>query len=212
MSRPGCATALRATALRVTALRVTALRATALLAGLLAAGCAPLTVSLPANDTSRTGASAPAPGPAAGAEGANERPTPVPPQSVGEGGASTAVAAVRAFAGAYINWTAATVSDDMRTLAGQSVGQARSAMELAAAQTAQDYELQQSGVANQGTIAAIAPRAGHAGQYVVVTVEQTTASATDAYAGLAAAWHVALATVTQIAPGRWAVSGWQPEN
>jgi hypothetical protein len=33
-----------------------------------------------------------------------------------------------------------------------------------------------------------------------------------AYAGLAPAWHVAVATVTEVAPRRWVLSGWQPEN
>lgn len=169
---------------------------------LLVAGCAPLRVSLPYGPTASTTTAAQS----------NELPTPAPREAVSHGGASTAAAAVRAFATAYINWSAATVSNDMRRLAGWSVGQARSAMQLAAAQAAQDYELQRSGVANQGTIAALAPRAGHLDQYVVVTIEQTTATATNAYAGLAPAWHVALATVSQIAPGRWVVSGWQPEN
>ncbi len=180
-------------------------RASTAVAACLAAGCAPLTVSVPSGTaTSAT--------PATASPGRNERPTPAAPETVTGRGARTPVASVRAFAAAYINWSAATVSGDMRALAGQSVGQARSAVQLAAARTAQDYELQQGGVANQGTIAAIAPRAGYADQYVVVTVEQTTATATTAYAGLAPAWHVALATVTQTTRGRWVVSGWQPEN
>lgn len=122
------------------------------------------------------------------------------------------VAAVRAFARAYINWTTDSVSADMRALAAASVGQARSAMALAAAQTAADYELQRAGVTNQGTVEAVAPLAGATGRYAVVTLERTTATSTSAYQGLAPAWHVAVAAVTQVAPGRWAVSGWQPEN
>ena len=54
--------------------------------------------------------------------------------------------------------------------------------------------------------------AGHRDQYAVVTLERTTATDSTAYAGLAAAWHVAVATVAELAPGAWVVSGWQPEN
>jgi hypothetical protein len=120
------------------------------------------------------------------------------------------VAAIRAFATRYINWRANTVAGQMRELAQRSVGQARSAMELAAANTAQDYELQRGGVANRGTVEAIAALNQRSGQYVVVTRERTTATATTAYQGLRPAWHLALATVVQLTPGHWAVSVWQP--
>lgn len=120
--------------------------------------------------------------------------------------------AIYAFATGYINWSATTVSARMRALAKLSVGQARSAVLLAAAQTAQDYELSRGGVANSGTVEAIAPLPGASRQYVVVTLERTTASNSTAYQGLAPAWHVTLATVTRLAGGGWAVSTWQPEN
>lgn len=126
--------------------------------------------------------------------------------------ASSPVIAVAAFAGAYINWTADTVSAVMHRLASRSVGQARSAMQLAATETAADYELQRGGVANSGSVEAVAPLPRQTNQYVVVTRELTTATATNAYQGLAPAWHVAIATVTELAPGEWAVSGWQPES
>lgn len=134
---------------------------------------------------------------------------PAPRQTV-IGGAPGAAAAVRAFATAYINWTARTVAPDMLALAAESIGQARSATELAASETASDYELRRGGIANSGTVEAVAPIAG--GRWVVVTRERTTATATDAYQGLAPAWHVTVAGATEIAPGRWVVSGWQPEN
>jgi hypothetical protein len=118
---------------------------------------------------------------------------------------------VRAFASAYINWTADTVSSDMQELASRSAGQARSELELAAAQTASDYELRRGGVANSGTVEAIAPLPGARRQYVVVTRESTTATNTTAYDGLRPAWHVALATVTRVGNG-WAVSGWEPQS
>jgi hypothetical protein len=128
------------------------------------------------------------------------------------GGAATPAEAISAFADAYINWTAATISADMRALTASSIGQARSVAALAAAQTASDYELQRGGIANTGTVEAIAPLPGQRYQYVVVTRELTTATNTAAYAGLAPAWHVALATVTELSAGQWVVSGWQPES
>jgi hypothetical protein len=100
----------------------------------------------------------------------------------------------------------------MGVLARASIGQARSAMALAAAQTAGDYELRRGGVSNQGTVEAVAPLAGRPDEYVVVTRELTTATDTTVYQGLRPAWHVTLATVTQLAPGRWVLSGWQPES
>ena len=100
----------------------------------------------------------------------------------------------------------------MRELAARSIGQARAATQLAAAQTAEDYELQRGGIANTGTVEAVAPLAANVDQYAVVTRELTTATATTAYQGLRAAWHVAIATVTQVSPGSWVVSGWQPES
>ena len=118
---------------------------------------------------------------------------------------------MRAFATSYINWTADTVASDMRALAARSVGQARSALELAAAQTASDYELKRGGIANSGKVEAVAPVPGARGQYLVVTRESTTASNTTAYDGLRPAWHVALATVTRVR-GAWAVNGWEPQS
>ena len=58
---------------------------------------------------------------------------------------------------------------------------------------------------------AIAPVRRRSDQYAVVTRERTTASNTDAYQGLAPAWHVAVATVTRVR-GLWVLSAWQPEN
>jgi hypothetical protein len=100
----------------------------------------------------------------------------------------------------------------MSELAAQSIGQARSAMQLAAAQTGHDYELQQGGISNSGTVEAIAPLFASHDRYAVVTRELTTATNTTAYQGLHAAWHLAIATVAQAGPGRWVLSGWQPEN
>ena len=151
------------------------------------------------------------PSPVAQAQATHEYPSPPSPRQRANGSWATPASAVSAFVSGYINWDAGTVAADMRALAAHSVGQARAATQLAAAETAGDYELQRGGVANIGTIEAISPLAGHAGQFVVVTKELTTATATTAYQGLAPAWHVAIATVTAM-HGRWVVSGWQPQS
>ncbi|HEY1509501.1 MAG TPA: hypothetical protein VGF93_10890 [Solirubrobacteraceae bacterium] len=149
--------------------------------------------------------------PVAQTQTTNEVPSPAPPQAA-VAAAPTAVAAVRRFADAYINWTAQTVATDMRSLADESVGQARSAMQLAAAQTAGDYELKRGGIANRGSVEAVSLLPGERTRYVVVTRETTTATSTGAYQGLAPAWHVAIATVVQTPAGRWALNGWHPES
>jgi hypothetical protein len=148
------------------------------------------------------------------AQSTHEYPSPTPHRRAATGAtAATAAAAIFEFARAYINWNARTVAADMRALAARSIGQARSALELAAAQTANDYELRRGGIANSGSVEAIAPLAGGgANRYLVVTREATTATATDAYRGLRPAWHVAIATVTSMPGGRWVLSGWQPET
>jgi glucose/arabinose dehydrogenase len=146
------------------------------------------------------------------AQATHEYPSPPSPPQTATGAKSTAAQAIRAFATAYINWTAQTVAGDMASLAARSVGQARSAMSLAAAQTADDYELKRGGIANQGTVEAVAPLPRHRDQYLVVTLESTSATNTTAYRGLRPAWHVALATVTELQPGQWVLSAWQPEN
>lgn len=148
---------------------------------------------------------------AARADRTHELPTPAPRPTV-IGGWRSPVQAVEVFADTYINWTAATVSERLQALAEVSVGQARSAMRLAAGETARDYELRRGGIANQGVVEAIAPVRGSADQYAVVTRERTTASNTGAYRGLEPAWHVSLATVTRIGGGLWVLSAWQPEN
>jgi hypothetical protein len=146
------------------------------------------------------------------AEATHEYPSnPVAGQTAAAASRS-AVAAISAFASAYINWDASTVAKDLRALAGRSLGQARAAMQLAAAQVTSDYELRRGGIANHGTIEAVAPLRAGSNRYVVVTRELTTAKATTAYQGLEPAWHVTLVTVTRESSGRWVVSGWQPEN
>ena len=147
------------------------------------------------------------------AQATHEYPSPPPPPEHVKTAAAQAQQAVASFATAYINWNAANVSTRMQALAAGSIGQARSAMALAAAQTAGDYELKRGGVANSGVVEAVAPLPGHRDEYVVVTRERTTATNSAAYQGLRPAWHVAVAGVTQLTGGGgWVVSRWQPEN
>jgi hypothetical protein len=187
-------------------MRAIALAVSLVALGVAAGGCAALggqRSSTAGSDTSSK---------LAQAQATHEYPSPRPAPQTVRGGASTPIGAVRSFAATYINWNATTVAGDMRALAAGSVGQARSAMQLAAAQTAGDYELRRGGIANSGTVEAVAPLSGRPNEFVVVTREATTASNTDAYQGLQPAWHVTLATVVATGPGEWAVSGWQPES
>lgn len=154
--------------------------------------------------------------PAAGAtaQATHELPSPAPARERAAG-ATTATAAISAFARVYINWNAEDVSARMARLARASVGQARSEMSLAAAETRADTTLRQGGIANLGEVEAVAPVRGRPGVYVVVTREATTSSVTTAYQGLSPAWHLTLATVQAQGQGRgrhWVLSGWQPEN
>jgi hypothetical protein len=178
------------------------MRRTLALAAILCAGCGATHHHRPATTPSKL----------AQAQATHEYPSPPPPPQTATGATSNAAQAVRAFATAYINWTARTVAGDMASLAARSVGQARSAMTLAAAQTADDYELRRGGISNHGIVESGAPLPRKPDQYVVVTLESTTATNTTAYQGLRPAWHVAVATVTEQQPGGWVVSGWQPEN
>ena len=118
---------------------------------------------------------------------------------------------MRAFATAYINWTAASVALRLRALARESVGQARAELQLQAGEVASDTELHRGQIANSGTVEAVGPLAGSTDRFVVVTRERTSAAHDAAYRGLAPAWHVSVATVRRIG-GRWALSGWQPES
>ena len=149
--------------------------------------------------------------PVATADRTHEYPAPAPPDEHAQGSPS-AQAAVLAFADGYINWNARDVVADLTRLAADSVGQARAAMQLEAADVAADYELRGGGISNAGTVEAVAPLRGSADEYVVVTRESTTATATNAYQGLQPAWHVTLATLRREPSGTWVLSGWQPES
>ena len=97
-----------------------------------------------------------------------------------------------------------------RELAALSIGTAR----LTALQTATAGSgagaLVASDVANSGQVIAVTPGEGAAaGQWVVVTQEQTTGR--GAYAGLPPGPHVTLARVTRESRG-WVVSAWDPAS
>jgi hypothetical protein len=145
------------------------------------------------------------------AQRTHEIPTPAPADKV-LGGWRSPVQAVQVYAEWYINWTADTVAMHLRTLAGLGVGQARSTLRLAAGEVAHDSAVKLGGIANSGTVEAIAPVAGENNVYAVVTRERTTATNTSAYQGLRPAWHVTLATVVEVFGHLWTISAWQPEN
>ncbi|MGZ4175697.1 MAG: hypothetical protein ACXVRW_01615 [Solirubrobacteraceae bacterium] len=182
--------------------------AAVLLAGGAAAGC-----GLSIGGTAHTRSVPPAATHAvvARAQRTHELPTSAAPETA-PGGWRSPVQAVQVFTETYINWTATTIATHLRLLAEASIGQARSAMTLAAGQAGRDSDLQRGGIANAGTVEAIAPVTGERDVYAVVTRERTTATNTSAYRGLAPAWHVTLATVTQVDGGLWTLSGWQPES
>jgi hypothetical protein len=186
----------------------------ALLAAITVAGCGLTTTpAAPPATTASTTASATASAASSRlvrAQRTNELPTPARRPRIAGGWRSPAQA-IQYFAEYYVNWTAQTVAAHLRALARVSVGQARAALSLQAAQTARDYELRRGGIANSGVVEAIAPVTGQTDQYAVVTRERTTASHSSAYQGLAPAWHVALATVARVR-GLWVLSAWQPEN
>ena len=145
------------------------------------------------------------------AQRTHEIPTPAPAQKA-LGGWRSPVQAVQVFAQWYINWTAHTVATHLRVLSQAAIGQARSAMTLAAAQVGHDSSIALGGVANSGAVEAIAPVTGEDDVYAVVTRERTTATHTSAYQGLRPGWHVTLATVAEVDGGLWTISRWQPEN
>lgn len=184
-----------------------------LVATALAGGCAGFGRAEDHSTTgaARTPATSSAPAVVQGAQRTHEVPTPASPERVSHPAAGGA-AAVTAFAQRFINWSPRTVSGVMNDLAQSSVGQARSAMALAAAQVAGTDGIAQNGISNSGTVESVAPLRGAAGRFVVVTRERTTATLTGAYDGLRPAWHVTVATVAELPGGGWVVSGWQPEN
>jgi hypothetical protein len=141
----------------------------------------------------------------------NEVPTPLGPAEIAPVSSSPRTALAH-FADLYINWNAGDVKRQLISLSADCVGQARSAIALAAAQTGADPELRQAGIANRGMVEAVAPLPGaERHRFVVITRESTSATDSSAYDSLAPAWHLTVATVEERSGG-WVISGWQPEN
>jgi hypothetical protein len=119
-------------------------------------------------------------------------------------------AAIMRFAGLYINWNYRNLAAHERQLAQSAAGDARLAESQAAASAERDRTLQQGHIYNRGTVISVAAAiGGAAGQYTVVTREETGGN--PEYAGLQAAFHVTLATVQHLHAG-WAVDEWQPQS
>jgi hypothetical protein len=125
-------------------------------------------------------------------------------------GAPTPQAALTRYATLYVNWTSQTVGSVQKQLAALSVGQARAQALQAAASYGRDTTLQQSHVANTGSVLAIAAGQGaSSGSWIVVTRETTTGQGD--YAGLPPTDHVTVAQLEH-APAGWVVSSWTPRS
>jgi len=166
----------------------------------LLAGCGLASSSSPPSEqqAARTPAS---PGEREGTAPAEQQSAPVTP-------ASSARAAVERFADGYMNWSYNTLASDQQRLAASAVGEARASELQARQQTERDTALRRGRVFNSGTVVTASLVTGSADVFACVTREQTGGE--GEYAALAAAYHVALATVQRV-PGGWAVSAWRPE-
>lgn len=119
-------------------------------------------------------------------------------------------AALMRYALLYTNWQAAGLPTVERQLASLAVGPARLTAEQIAASSSAVAELAAHRVQNRGIVVAIAPGRGPvAGQWIVVTQEQSTGTAP--YAGLPPTLHVTLASTEHLDRG-WAISGWTPRT
>jgi hypothetical protein len=124
--------------------------------------------------------------------------------------AATPRQAIVSYASLYINWSYRTLARQEAQLAGMAVGDARLAEQQAAAQAKRDSTITQARVYNRGSVVTVGPVVGgSSGDYVLVTREETGGS--PEYAGLQAAFHITLVTVTRTRGG-WAVSEWLPQN
>lgn len=134
---------------------------------------------------------------------------PSPAAQPPDGVKNSPVAAARAFAQLYVNWSYRTLSSNQRTLAAISVGAARLSERQAAAASARDSTIARAHVYNSGSVVSIAPDALRAGWWAILTREQTGGD--QQYEGLPAAYHVTLAELTRV-PGGYAVEQWLPQS
>jgi hypothetical protein len=119
-------------------------------------------------------------------------------------------AALLRYALDYTNWRASSLPLVERRLVLLSVGTARLTAEQIAASNSAAAGLDGNHVQNKGVVLTIARGRGPAaGQWIVVTQEQTTG--TGPYAGLPPALHVTLARTERLNHG-WVISGWTPRT
>jgi hypothetical protein len=124
--------------------------------------------------------------------------------------ASSARLALRRYALAYVNWRASGLESRERQLAAISIGDAKLTAQQETAARSGAAALNAHHVANTGQVISIAPGDGpERGQWVIVTLEQTTG--TGAYAGLPPGLHVTFAAVRHL-DGGWVVSSWNPAS
>jgi hypothetical protein len=182
------------------------------------AGCAGIANPYQTSGTvTRTTPSPTEPAPASAGDPAPERGGTIPSgaraaqSTLARGAASRSPeAALERYAELYVNWTAADVSTQQRELSSISLGEARAQALQAAASASGDTELLKSGVANSGQVVAITQGQGQAaGEWVLVTHEQTTGQGD--YSGLPPTLHVIYAQLTHT-PDGWIVTRWQPES
>lgn len=136
-------------------------------------------------------------------------PPPSPSEQTPADVQATPAKALMAFAQLYVNWSYRTLSADQHTLAAISVGAARLSERQAAASSQDDTTIAAGHVWNSGQVVSIAPELTRAGSWVIVTHEQTGGN--TQYAGLPAAYHVALAQLASVAGG-YAVQEWLPQS
>ncbi len=142
--------------------------------------------------------------PAPSGDPPQERGGTIPPAAVTAGQrinpralAPSPAAALRRYALAYVNWSAASLPARERQLAALSIGQARQlALQTASARSGAAALLADQ-VSNSGQIIALTPGEGpDRNQWVLVTQEHTTGS--GPYAALPAGPHVTIARVTHL--------------
>ncbi len=179
----------------------------AILLGLSAIALAAAGCTNPDAATTTTGAAA-----SSAPQNAGEPVAPAPRSPSAQ--APTAVqrtpeAAVAAFAELYINWNYRTLASHQLSLAAMSVGPARLSERQAAASSQDDGTIARGRIYNRGQIVSVARDLARAGEWVLVTREQTGGD--TRYEGLPAGYHV---TVVQLAtvPGGYAVQQWLPQS
>jgi len=176
--------------------------ATVTVAGSLLAGCGLAADGSPPAESASSSRTPTSPGEREGTVPSRPQAWPIAP-------AGSPRIAVERFADGYINWSYRTLTADQQRLAASAVGEARASELQARQQSERDSVLARGRVFNTGTVIALAQVNGSARDvWACVTREQTGGE--GEYAALAAAYHVALATVQRV-PGGWAVSSWQPE-